>query len=145
MANVELLERVLTYIKDHPEDHRQKVWAEMSSCGTAMCFAGWAVALSGSRFLWDNAPAAFSHQAHYCTVPEESPMAIEPGDHWVYREIEDFDIELGEGERIAYISDTAMHLLDLTFKQANELFDSDNTLEEIEEIVKDIINEQEAA
>lgn len=58
MANVELLERVMTYIKDHPEKHDQSLWlngtytkvvnGKVSDwCATAGCFAGWTVLLSG--------------------------------------------------------------------------------------------------
>ena len=40
--NVELLEKTMQFIKDHPEKHNQAEW-----CGTAQCFAGWAVELAG--------------------------------------------------------------------------------------------------
>jgi hypothetical protein len=33
----------MQYIKDHPEQHDQSVFA----CGTSACFAGWAAILSG--------------------------------------------------------------------------------------------------
>ncbi|MBO0676755.1 hypothetical protein JRC04_04685 [Mycolicibacterium sp. S2-37] len=43
--NVELLERVMQHILDHPEQHFQGSW--ITSCGTAACFAGWAAMFSG--------------------------------------------------------------------------------------------------
>lgn len=43
--NVELLERVMQHITDHPEQHDQVAW--LNECGTAACFAGWACLLSG--------------------------------------------------------------------------------------------------
>ena len=43
--NVELLERVMQHIDDHPEQHEQAVWVR-HECGTAACFAGWAALLS---------------------------------------------------------------------------------------------------
>ena len=36
--NVELLERVMQHIDDHPEQHEQAVWVR-HECGTAACFA----------------------------------------------------------------------------------------------------------
>ena len=41
--NAELAWRVLDHIDAHPESWDQNVWG----CGTAACFAGWAVRLSG--------------------------------------------------------------------------------------------------
>lgn len=55
MPNTELLERTLRHIKDHQNDWIQRQWItpaderEDPSCGTAYCFAGWAVALSGYK------------------------------------------------------------------------------------------------
>lgn len=43
--NVELLEKTITFIADHPEQHEQDVW--ISECGTTACFAGWALRLNG--------------------------------------------------------------------------------------------------
>lgn len=45
VRNVELLERVMQHIQDHPEQHNQREWIE-NDCGTAACFAGWAVQFS---------------------------------------------------------------------------------------------------
>jgi hypothetical protein len=44
--NVELLRRIQTQIREHPETFRMDDW----NCGTAMCIAGHAVSLSG--FKW---------------------------------------------------------------------------------------------
>lgn len=45
--NVELLERVMTWIDDHPEQHNQAEWAKSGlDCGTAACFAGWSAILA---------------------------------------------------------------------------------------------------
>jgi hypothetical protein len=43
--NVELLQRTMQHIKDHPKQHRQGM--VMDYCGTAGCFIGWAALLSG--------------------------------------------------------------------------------------------------
>jgi hypothetical protein len=42
-VNVELLERTLTYIRDHPEEWDQGHWI----CNTTACFAGHAILLDG--------------------------------------------------------------------------------------------------
>lgn len=42
--NAELAYLVLDHIDAHPEDWNQRNW-----CGTAKCFAGWTVELSGER------------------------------------------------------------------------------------------------
>lgn len=47
MRNVELLEKTMQYILDHPEKHAQGLWT--NGCGTAACFAGWACYLAGFR------------------------------------------------------------------------------------------------
>jgi hypothetical protein len=49
--NVELLETTMQFIKDHPERHDQGTYlarnaANPDDCGTANCFAGWALTLS---------------------------------------------------------------------------------------------------
>lgn len=43
MANIAELERVLTFITDHPEQHKQGSW----TCATGACFAGHAALLNG--------------------------------------------------------------------------------------------------
>lgn len=43
--NAELAYRVLDQIDAHPESWNQGTW----DCGTAACFAGWAVRLSGGK------------------------------------------------------------------------------------------------
>lgn len=48
--NAELAYQVLDQIDAHPETWNQRVW----DCGTAACFAGWAVRLSGCRVRTDN-------------------------------------------------------------------------------------------
>jgi hypothetical protein len=45
--NFQLLDTVMTHIEEHPDEHVQENWR----CETGMCFAGWAVALSG-RYEW---------------------------------------------------------------------------------------------
>lgn len=43
--NIELLQRTMQYIKDHPNQHDQ--YDYWTTCGTPSCFAGWALHLNG--------------------------------------------------------------------------------------------------
>lgn len=45
--NVELLERTMQFINDNPQRHYQGQYFVKRSCGTACCFAGWALLLGG--------------------------------------------------------------------------------------------------
>jgi hypothetical protein len=47
--NIELLERTMQHINDHPESHKQSWWFAPGECGTAACFAGWAWMLAGNE------------------------------------------------------------------------------------------------
>jgi hypothetical protein len=47
--NAELAYRVLDHIDAHPEQWNQGVYIGPADCGTAACFAGWAVLLSGAE------------------------------------------------------------------------------------------------
>lgn len=50
-VNTELLKRTLQHIEDHPETWDQATWRNPDAeCGTACCFAGWAVTLAGGQF-----------------------------------------------------------------------------------------------
>lgn len=44
MLNIDLLDRTMNYINEHPDEHDQGVWR----CGTSRCFAGWACSLDGA-------------------------------------------------------------------------------------------------
>lgn len=47
MPNSELLHETMDFILAHPEKHNQGYWSLGTECGTAHCFAGWALILSG--------------------------------------------------------------------------------------------------
>jgi hypothetical protein len=47
--NIELIEKVMQHIKDHPENHSQAVWVSETECGTTACFAGWTLLMTGAR------------------------------------------------------------------------------------------------
>lgn len=54
--NAELAYKVLDHIDAHPDQWDQDVWwtdQHYAGCGSAGCFAGWAVVLSGGRIEFD--------------------------------------------------------------------------------------------
>lgn len=53
VPNVELLKRVRKHIDRHPDKWDQYTYRDVYECGTVMCFAGWAVQLSGGRWIDD--------------------------------------------------------------------------------------------
>lgn len=54
--NVDLLRKTMDQIREHPELHDQDWFVSYNDCGTAHCFGGWALALTGRvRFTWRDA------------------------------------------------------------------------------------------
>jgi len=54
MFNYDLAVRTLARVEIARIDGRwkQQTWAQKTDCGTAFCFAGWALDLEGRRFKW---------------------------------------------------------------------------------------------
>jgi hypothetical protein len=111
--NVELLERTMQFIKDHPEQHSQGWWFKKRDCGTAACFAGWAVTLKGYLPVF-----------HVGDCRAET--VVLPG----YRR--EFDTP-----------ELAQELLGLTLRERETLFEASNTSEMLELMVKDLVNGDE--
>lgn len=42
-VNIELAEKVLKQVTEHPETHEQLTWGYRTPCGTTACLAGWTV------------------------------------------------------------------------------------------------------
>lgn len=115
-VNVPLLETVMTFIRDNPDEWDQNVWIHptaLTDCGTVACFAGWTCLLSGYRAL---APGQFYGST--CVAGKNG-------------ELED-------------IPNLAASLLGLEDEQVRNLFNSDNSFDDLERIVKDIVNEAKA-
>lgn len=114
MINEELLTQTLEQIDNHPEDWNQKVWGttvdlpEGNTCGTAYCFAGWAVKLAGYEPVFNCGTSRFAYDAHVA-------------------------------DEVREIAAIARDLLGLTWEQANQLFASHNTREDLHLITKKII------
>lgn len=47
---IELAKAVMDHIEADPDHHDQTTWLRATPCGTAGCFAGWTVLLSGCTF-----------------------------------------------------------------------------------------------
>ena len=99
--NAPLLLKTLAYIETHPEEWDQTVWF----CGSAACFAGHAVLLDGGKVSNDR----------WLLPREDDP----PADRWDAR----------DGE--VYVELRARRILGLTEEQAERLFASYNTLDEL--------------
>lgn len=114
--NVELLEKTMQYIKDHPEKHQQGTWVNFQAdCGTAACFAGWTCLLEGMDLKKLQSPAG----TEYLLMPDDS------------RADEDGDVE---------IQQVAGDLLGLTGQETNTLFCGINSQPMLELMVKDLVN-----
>jgi hypothetical protein len=112
MANIEKLEAVLDHIKMHPESHNQEVWAEKTECGTAYCMAGWAVALAGYEFCWRSDGTTSS------VITERTATST----------------------HCELIEEIATAVLGLDFRDADDLFHSLNTVDDLELMVKNLSN-----
>lgn len=85
-------------------------------CGTAGCFAGWAVMLDGWK-----------------------PVKDEDDVSWGFHLEKD-----GEQASPSQVEGMAMDILDLPYQQGARLFHGDNSLERLQEIVADLIAKEEA-
>lgn len=109
--NLDLIDRVLQQIDAEPERWNQGWWSGPSSCGTAYCFGGWAVALSGGVWTGDGYTDTL--------VPERGDSAYPMADY-------------------TYVEERATRLLGLTQREADRLFDSMNSREDLQEIVDEL-------
>lgn len=123
--NAELADEVLAVIAAMPKLWQQDEWAvsdkcptgeadileEAWSCGTAMCFAGWAVAL-GHELEWFD-------QDGYCSAAPSGEAEV---------------VDYYWGERLSGMSvpSAATYLLGINFDEADNLFDGKNSLDDLE-------------
>lgn len=115
--NVPLLKQTLDYVETHPEEWTQRFYR----CGTGMCFAGWAAVLDGGT--WYDAELK---------GPWIEDMVARPDDP-------DLDVFLmRDGARTVDVECRARRILGLTEDEASELFDGDNTLDDLRRIVREL-------
>lgn len=129
--NVQRLNGMLDHIRRFPRQHKQDIWR----CRTAMCAAGHSLMEAGV----DNwiAPIRDNETLEERMFFERWADALSP----LPEEEGTGDVcELGD---IRYVraADRAQRILGLTNEQAEELFDADNSLKDLERIVREIITE----
>ena len=139
MANNELLLSVLDQIHLVADDPKaplswdQHTWIEKTSCGTSMCFAGWAVHLSGMRMAFDSDEDSY-------VIPD----VLHPGQK--YFGPEEVDEMLAHwGSQLLGIDVEATNLLGLDNDQKWPLFDPNNRIEDLDLIVARIILDKPVA
>lgn len=123
VVNVDLMNRVLAQITNHPEGWDQGNWFAMLSegeCKTAGCFAGWAAQLSGYQpvftdgLLWDG-----NSQRWYTGLKPYTEFVTDAQ---------------GNMHRV---SELAEKLLGLNSDESDALFSGGNTLERLTRLVGD--------
>jgi hypothetical protein len=133
-VNKELLKRTLQHIEDNPETWDQATWRNPDAeCGTACCFAGWAVTLAGGQF-----EASQTVRIDSLPLPGEAVRTLQ---------------EVGIGTvGVAAIPDAAAWLLGLyevvydedgtdiylDNDPSDDLFSPDNTLDDLRYIVANL-------
>lgn len=142
MANVELLKRTLQHIEDHPENWNQGLWItlpeerEPGRCGTAYCFAGWTVMLSGHEIDADG-------YVPFETLPDEVRARIDPFDVGQHS-----DADFVGNRTSVGVAEAAAALLDIEdFWRAPgpHLFDGSNDLEDLRQHVAGLCGETAGA
>jgi hypothetical protein len=126
--NIELLEKVLSYIEDHPQEWHQETWA----CNTAACFAGHTLLLNGFARVYQS-PA----ESAWTGLLECGPVAGDPYG-WVNSagEILHMGKLASPKGDLKHVKETALCMLGLTYRQANRLFHSKNSLCDLQEAVR---------
>lgn len=124
-TNPELMRQTLAHIEAYPDTWNQRTWATPPSgaCGTAYCFAGWAVALTGARI------DAEDETVEVESLPEDVRRRLREY-HAVYRY---------EGD--AYIPTVARVALGIAHADADVLFASYNGLSDLRRIVAELTEE----
>lgn len=104
--NVPLLRKTLEHITAHPDEWDQDIWAERTPCGTVACLAGTAVLLQGFEldFYESECDCGCREGTTASYVISDPPQTIQ---------------------------EVARTTLGLTEDQADDLFESDNTLRDL--------------
>lgn len=132
-VNTELLKQTLEYIKDNPETWDQAEW-----CGTAQCFAGWAVTLAGMSLN------GFG-DVEVDSMPSEMASAVNP-DIEVLTVREAAIIALGIADSdLPDVDDEWPEVEPELISAASVLFHSGNSLEDLEHYVAELCGETATA
>lgn len=115
IPNVPLLLKTLNHIEHHPEEHDQEKWI----CGTTACFAGHAVLIDGG------VPAPDRNGVFVKARDDDDPECV------IQR----------LGGPVTAVRDRAIRILGLTCRQAGDLFDGGNTLDDLRGQVAALVGE----
>lgn len=123
-VNTSLLRLTLAHIENNQQAWDQTAWAirqyrDGETCGTAYCFAGWAVQLAGHSIQFDDS---------YTPIPEGP-------DH------QHGLATLRGTDQLEPIDTLAQHELGLNTDQAKQLFAENNRLTDLRRIVDQLIAE----
>lgn len=118
MTNFDLMDKSMTFVLDHPEQHDQNTWLKRDPvCGTVGCFAGHAVRLAGLKVEWrQRQPEPLAEYPVVVTGPNP----------------EDFDT----------IHEVAMKVLDIDHLTSSAMFCAHNTQDDLQTMVKMLHNGQ---
>ena len=122
-VNAEALERVMTHIKDNPRMWRQATYftdRDVHDCGTTACFAGWAVQFYAEQEGWKPREELFvATTARYYFKDGQPP------------------------EDASHVAEVAAEILGITDADADILFGGSNDMEQLETMVKNLLNNEE--
>lgn len=113
MANAERLLDVLTFLEEHPERHDQEVWIGDAGCGTVACLAGWTCLRNG--YVEKITESSLTGTVHWGVYLDSDPTGFPTP-----------------------VLEVAMDILELSYEDAHQIFDGDNTLEVLWEIADEI-------
>lgn len=153
-------QRILGMISLFPNAHDQGSWCSVPSvvgqveaeqlrndpsCGTTLCFAGWAAALyapKGAIFCAEDGDNFFVPDNSGGWAYDPEGYMFEVDDPW-----EDYDEDSDWGQRYEEVSimEFAEEKLDLQPGQSNWLFNSDRTADELREGVKYLMSHPNAS
>lgn len=145
MPNVDLLQRTLTHIRQHPETWDQGMW--VNECGTAFCFAGHAVNLSGLPIDVEKEGVEIAamprlmgsyftgYGRDYAPIRDVASYVLEINDDMV----RDLDV-IHEGSEAREDGDTVTYFVDA----ATALFYAGNSFEDLECYVSDLCDQAAA-
>ena len=132
--NVELLDKVMDYIREHPNEHDQTVYGTTvadketgrpSKCGTAMCVAGHvSVTLAGDTPEWE---PEYDYDVNFDI--DEGTVSL-----YCFSQVYTNDVY----RDLVGVAPRAQTLLGLTDHEASLLFAARNTLDDLERIVERI-------
>lgn len=115
MANIPLLLKTLDHIRGNPEEWFQATWR----CHTGLCFAGHAAVLAGATWVVADDEDEENPQYELVQYPDGSAVAVD------------------------YAEAFAIRALDIDDDQAYRLFQWDNSIAVLEQVVTEIVEAEE--